>query len=78
MKKIRFLDLSISDKKEKKQLVKIFSNLLKDGVFVLGNKVSKFEEKISKKLNKKIRRWCQFWNKRFISKSQINRYKVWR
>ena len=53
MKKIRFLDLSISDNKEKKQLVKIFSNSLKDGIFVLGNKVSKFEEKISKKLNRK-------------------------
>ena len=45
MKKIRFLNLAVSNKVEKKKLVKIFSDSLDDGVFVLGKKVENFEKK---------------------------------
>jgi dTDP-4-amino-4,6-dideoxygalactose transaminase len=53
MKKIRFLNLAVSNKDERKKLIKIFSNSLDDGVFVLGKKVLNFEKKIARKLNRK-------------------------
>ena len=42
MKKVRFLDLSIKNRKEKKRLKTIFSKSLDDGVFVLGKSVENF------------------------------------
>jgi len=53
MKKIRFLNLAVTNKIERKKLIKIFSNSLDDGVFVLGEKVLNFEKKIAKLLNRK-------------------------
>ena len=53
MKKIKFLNLAISNKSERKKLIKIFSNSLDDGIFVLGKKVLNFEKKIANKLKVK-------------------------
>jgi len=53
MKKVRFLDLSIKNSREKKRLKTIFSKSLDDGVFVLGKPVENFEKKISNILNLK-------------------------
>ena len=53
MKKVRFLDLSIKNSREKKRLKTIFSKSLDEGVFVLGKPVENFEKKISNILNLK-------------------------
>ena len=53
MKKIRFLNLAVSNLSEKKKLIKIFSNSLNNGIFVLGKDVLNFEKKIARKLNRK-------------------------
>ena len=51
MKKIRFLNLSVTSKKEITKYIMIFKKFLKKGVFVLGKDVEIFEKKMCKFLN---------------------------
>ena len=60
--KIRFLNLSVQSKKELEVHTKIYKKFLKQGNFVLGPSVDKFESKISR-IVKKIYNWLQFRNK---------------
>ena len=51
--KIRFLNLSVQSKKELEVHTKIYKKFLKQGNFVLGPSVDKFESKISRIVKKK-------------------------
>ncbi len=51
--KIRFLNLSIKEKNNKKKYLKIFSNFLSKGQFIMGEDVEIFENKISNIMRKK-------------------------
>ena len=52
--KIRFLNLSVQSKKELEVHTKIYKKFLKQGNFVLGPSVDKFESKISRIVKKNI------------------------
>lgn len=52
-KRVRFLNLSIQDKNQRNKYLKIFEKFLKEGVFMMGSEVEKFENNISQYLNKK-------------------------
>ncbi len=44
---IRFMNLSMSSKKERKPYIKAFNNSLKSGIFIMGNEVEIFEKEVS-------------------------------
>ena len=56
--KIRFLNLSVQSKKELEVHTKIYKKFLKQGNFVLGPSVDKFESKISRIVKKKYTIGC--------------------
>ena len=53
IKKIKFLDLSIQKKNDKKIYKEEFEKFINKGIYILGKDVKKFERNISKKTNNK-------------------------
>ncbi|MDC1296501.1 DegT/DnrJ/EryC1/StrS family aminotransferase [Alphaproteobacteria bacterium] len=52
-KKIRFLNLSVTNLKEKKIIIKSISEVLDHGIMVMGPEISRFEKKVAKFCNRK-------------------------
>jgi len=44
---VRFMNLSMKTKKQRKPYIKVFRETLKSGIFIMGNEVEKFEEDVS-------------------------------
>ncbi len=53
MKEVRFLNLSIKDKQEKKELLSIIENIMDHGIFLNGPEIEQFEKDISNYCSRK-------------------------